>query len=176
MKVTAYGVKNFEKEFLAKSNQKKHDITLISNALNLETTGYAEGKDAVIVFTDDHVPAYVIHELANLGVKYITTRSIGTAHIDKSAAAERGIKLANIPLDALDGVKDGYGKLDDYEKENGPLSGKQTSHLNVITIPQPVLITAEALQQICDQTIKNLDLWQLGKCVGKACVCVKNCR
>ncbi len=49
MKVVAYSIKSFEKEFLAKANQKKHDITLISNPLSPETTRYAEGKDAVVV-------------------------------------------------------------------------------------------------------------------------------
>lgn len=97
MKAVAYSVKPFEKEFLAKANQKKHDITLISNPLSFETAAYAEGKDAVIVFTNDDVSAPVVNRLANLGVKYIVTRSTGTNHIDKECAALRGIKLANVP-------------------------------------------------------------------------------
>jgi len=38
MKVAAYSIKPFEKELLSKANQKKHDITLISNQLSIETT------------------------------------------------------------------------------------------------------------------------------------------
>lgn len=97
MRVVAYSIKGFEKELLAKANQKKHDITLISNALSQETATYAEGKDAVIVFTNDDVSAPVIHQLADLGIKYIATRSVGTDHIDRDAAAERNIKIANVP-------------------------------------------------------------------------------
>ena len=97
MKAVAFSIKPFEKEFLAKANQKKHDITLISNALGPDTAVYAEGKEAVIVFTNDDVSALVIEKLAGLGVKYIVTRSVGTDHIDKGAAAKYGIKLSNVP-------------------------------------------------------------------------------
>ena len=98
MKVVAYSIKVFEKEFLAKANQKKHEITLISNPLSLETAAFAEGKDAAIVFTNDDVSAPVINKLATLGVKYIVTRSAGTDHIDKKAAAKKGIQVANVPV------------------------------------------------------------------------------
>lgn len=97
MKAVAYSIKPFEKECLAKANKKKHDITLISNPLSLDTTIYAKGKDAVIVFVNDDVSAYVIDKLAAMGVKYITTRSSGTDHIDKEAAARHNIKLSNVP-------------------------------------------------------------------------------
>jgi len=97
MKAVAYSIKAFEKEFLAKANQKKHDITLISNPLGIETTNYAEGKEAVIVFTNDDVSAKVIDRLSELGIRYIVTRSAGTDHINKLAAARHGIKIANIP-------------------------------------------------------------------------------
>ncbi|BAU53850.1 2-hydroxyacid dehydrogenase [Mucilaginibacter gotjawali] len=97
MKAVAYSIKPFEKEFLAKANQKKHDITLISNSLSLETAIYAEGKDAVIVFTNDDVSAPVIERLAGFGIKYITTRSSSVDQINVAAADKFGIKLANVP-------------------------------------------------------------------------------
>ncbi len=98
MKVVAYSIKPFEKEFLARANQKKHDITLISNPLGLETAAFAEGKDAVVIFTSDDASAAVINKLADLGVKYISTRSTGTDQIDKVTAEKRGIKIANVPV------------------------------------------------------------------------------
>jgi lactate dehydrogenase-like 2-hydroxyacid dehydrogenase len=131
MKVVAYSVKPFEKEFLAKANQKKHDITLIFNSLSLETAVYAAGKRAVIVFTSDDVSAPVIDKLAQLGVKYITPRSIGFNHISQHAAAQHGIKLANVP---------------EYMQ----------------------------MQDIANQTIKNIDQWEIDKSVGKACICASD--
>ena len=130
MKVVAYSVKPCEREFLAKANQKKHDITLIFNSLSLETAVFAAGKQAVIVFSTDDVSAEVINKLAELGVKYITTRSLITANIDKSTASIHGIKLANAP-----------NELD-----------------------------------VAGQTIRNLDMWEMNKCVGKACICAKACK
>jgi len=331
MKAVAYSIKPFEKEYLARANQKKHDITLISNSLSLETTVYAEGKDAVIVFTNDDVSASVISRLAQLGIKYITTRSSGTDHIDKQEAAKHNIKLSNVPsyspqaiaehtvalalalsrhliqadknsrqfnfrndeligfnfsgktvgiiglgntglavanifhgmgcnvlgydivpsrkasfvklsgldnlvaasdvislhipltedtrrlidsetikqmkdgvmlintsrgalvdttdiLEALDRGKVGYLGMDVYEHEKGLffedhandkeqdlLLKKLMDYPNVIITPHQAYLTREALQEIANQTIKNLDLWQANKCVGKACICEKNC-
>jgi len=97
MKAVAYSIRAFEREFLAIANHKKHDITLISNRLSMETVPYAEGKQAVIVFTNDDVSQQVIGQLAKMGVKYIATRSTGTDHIDKDAAALHGMRIANVP-------------------------------------------------------------------------------
>ena len=129
MKVVAYSVKPYERESLAKANQKKHDITLIFNSLSLETAVFAAGKKAVMVFSTDDVSAEVINKLAGLGIKYITIRSAGSDHINKEAARLYGIKLANAP----------------DEKD------------------------------MAAQSIRNLDLWEKDKCVGKACICAKAC-
>lgn len=106
MKVVAYSIKSFEKEPLAIANHKKHEITLISNVLSTDTVSYAAGKEAVIVFEDDIVSADVIGKLADLGVKYIATRSVSTAHIDQEAAAKRGMRIANVPVTALHKISD----------------------------------------------------------------------
>jgi len=105
MKVVAYSIKSFEKESLAIANHKKHQITLISNVLNSKTVSFAAGKEAVIVFEGDDVSESVIHKLADLGVKYIATRSTSVAHIDQMAAAACGIKIANVPVGALSDLK-----------------------------------------------------------------------
>jgi lactate dehydrogenase-like 2-hydroxyacid dehydrogenase len=101
MRVVAYSIKSFEKEPLAIANHKKHDITLISNELTKETAVYATGKEAVIVFNETLLSASIINLLADLGVKYIATRSTSTDHIDTEAAAARGLKVANVPLKAV---------------------------------------------------------------------------
>lgn len=132
MKVVAYSIKPSEKEFLAKANQKKHDITIISNPLGIDTVAYAAGKDAVIVFNNDDVSAPVIEKLAALNIRFIVTGSAETDHIDKSVAAKFGIKLSTV--------------------------------------------TPGLPQDIADQTINNLDLYQQKKCVGDACACANSCR
>lgn len=107
MRVVAYSIKSFEKEPLAIANNKKHEITLISNSLSPETVSYASGKEAVIVFSeDDDVSEMVINKLADLGVKFIATRSTATSHIDQDAANLRNLKIANVPSAALIGLSD----------------------------------------------------------------------
>jgi lactate dehydrogenase-like 2-hydroxyacid dehydrogenase len=130
MKVIAYSVQPYERELLAKANQKKHDITLIFNSLNAETAEYAGGKLAVIVSTGDYVSADIISILSGLGIKYITMRSVSTGHVDMEAAKIYGIKLANTP---------------DQE-------------------------------DMAEQTIRNLDMWEMNKCVGKGCLSAKVCK
>lgn len=97
MKAVAYSIKTCEKEILIRVNRKKHDITLISNRLTLDTIAYAEGKEAVLVFSSDDLSAPVIRKLFEMGVKYICTRSTGTDHIDLPEAERLGLMVANIP-------------------------------------------------------------------------------
>lgn len=136
MKVVAYSVKNFEKKSLATTNAKKHEITLISNALSLATCGFAEGKEAVLVSASDDVSATVINKLSDIGIKFIATRSTGTDQIDKKAAERRGIKIACVQ------GKIGYLGMDVYEYE------------------KEAFLTVEALEEIAKETIQSLDLWQ----------------
>ena len=43
-------------------------------------------------------------------------------------------------------------------------------------IPHQAFLTKEALQEIANLTIKNLDNWHEGKCSGKACICIDGCK
>lgn len=140
MKAVAYSIKSFEKEPLAKANQKKHEITLISNALSIETAVYASGKEAVIVFDADEVSAAVINKLAELGIRYIATRSATAEHIDQDVAAVYGIRIASVPQEMLNGLQEDL-------------------------LPMTLAV----------ETIKNLDKWQEGRCLGMACVCSRSC-
>jgi len=133
MKAVAYNIKDYEKESLAIANGKVHDLTLISNPLNLSTIHYAHGKEVVIVSEDDFLGGKLLEELQRAGVQKIVTRSITTDHIDLHRAYDLGIQIANTP----------------YEDRTP--------------------------KGIAEQTIRNLNLWGNGKCVGQACCCVKEC-
>jgi len=104
MRVVAYSITSAEKEPLAIANHKKHEITLISNALSIDTVSFAKGKEAVIVFSNDDVSAAVINQLADMGVKFIATRSNDVLHIDAAVAGLRNIKIANVPEMAIAGL------------------------------------------------------------------------
>ncbi|MGV3704952.1 MAG: lactate dehydrogenase [Arcticibacter sp.] len=94
MRAVAYSIRSYEKEPLAIANRKKHEITLISNALCLETAEYATGKQAVIISEKDSITPEVINRLAQLGVKFIASRASEFKQIDKQSASKHNIKLA----------------------------------------------------------------------------------
>lgn len=97
MQVIAYSVSSFEIEYLENANKMKHEMILKSEPLRIESAALAKGAEAVIIFTSDDASEPVINVLADLGVKYIVTRSSGTDHIDLIVAEKRGIKVANVP-------------------------------------------------------------------------------
>ena len=97
MKAIAYSIKNNDKELLVMANAKQHELTLISNELNLQTFVYARGKQVVIISALDILDARLLTELYNSGVRYIITRSRGTTHIDLNHATRIGLKIANTP-------------------------------------------------------------------------------
>lgn len=98
MKAIAYNIGPKEKEWLILANYKKHDITIISNSLTLDTLPFANGKEALIIFNEDPLDAPIIMGLKALGVKYLATSSFEYTHIDLLAAKEAGLKIANIPF------------------------------------------------------------------------------
>lgn len=99
MKAIAYNIKPQEKEWLILANHKKHDITIITNSLTLDTLAFANGKEALVVFNEDTLNADLIKGLRAIGIKYIATTSFGIDHIDLKAVAEAGLKLANVPFE-----------------------------------------------------------------------------
>ena len=74
MKVVAYCIDTNEKMLLAKANGKKHDITVISNALNLDTVGYADKKIAVIVCSKENIDTELFSAFTSLGVQLLITK------------------------------------------------------------------------------------------------------
>lgn len=97
MKVVAYNIKDYERELLAIANSKVHDLTLISNALNLNTIHYAFGKEVVVISEEDVLDERLIDELYQQGIRKIITRSLTTDHIDLLKAHSLNIQVANTP-------------------------------------------------------------------------------
>lgn len=92
-------------------------------------------------------------------------------------------------LKALKTGKIGFYGADIYESERGlffedhredavkdELLQELLAQQNVLITPHQAFLTTEALQEIADKTIKNLDMWQASKCVGDACACANSCR
>ncbi|RWY54348.1 Rossmann-fold NAD(P)-binding domain-containing protein [Mucilaginibacter gilvus] len=92
MKAVAYSVLDFEKEYFAKANKKKHDITLIANPLTVDTVHYAQGKEAIIMPEGFRIPEDITQKLCNMGINYIITRPAGADISNLQETAEQIIK------------------------------------------------------------------------------------
>ncbi len=105
MRVIAYNILGSEKEHLAKANGKVHDLTLISNELNLSTMHYAIGKEVVIISERDILDRFMLFELFKIGIRNIVTRSKITDHIDLDYAGELKMHVGNVPTETtLEGI------------------------------------------------------------------------
>jgi D-lactate dehydrogenase len=134
MRAVVYSIKPFEKEFLAKANQKKHHITLITNPLNLESAMYAKGKEAVFVFTNDAVSERVISRLADLGVRHLATCALSIRNTNKKGTdrsnKKSGDSMAYSP-GAPEIARQTIQNLDRWQENKS--AGKQAT-IQVITI------------------------------------------
>ena len=97
MKTLVYSIHGFDKPFLEKTAQGKHELAFTEKPLNESTSYLAEGYEAVALFTSDNASKEVIEQLFELGVKFIALRSVGYDHVDIRRAKELGIKVANVP-------------------------------------------------------------------------------
>jgi D-lactate dehydrogenase len=97
MKIATFSSREFEKPYLSKAANDKHQITFFTDSLNEKTANLAQGNEAVCLFTADDASAKVLELLHNFGVKHIALRSVGFDHVDLKKCHELGIKVANVP-------------------------------------------------------------------------------
>lgn len=97
MKTLVYSIHGFDKPFLEKAAQGKHELVFTEQPLNEMTANLANGYDAVALFTSDNASEKVLEKLYAGGVKFIALRSVGYDHVDLAKAKQLGIKVANVP-------------------------------------------------------------------------------
>lgn len=73
------------------------DITIdaVPDELGLEKVASAQGFDAVVISGRSVMTADLLDRLAELGVKYLATRTVGVDHIDVAHAHELGLRVCN---------------------------------------------------------------------------------
>jgi D-lactate dehydrogenase len=97
MNVTAFSVQGFERSFLQRANQARHQLTLLDTPLSADTAHLAQGALAVSIFTRDDASAPVLNQLADLGVRYLAVRATGTDNVNLTTARQLGLRVANVP-------------------------------------------------------------------------------
>lgn len=72
------------------------DIQWTEESASMDNAELAKGFDAISIVSSP-MPAELIQKLSSLGVKMISTRSIGYDHIDLEAARNVGMRVSNTP-------------------------------------------------------------------------------
>lgn len=95
MKILAYSHRKDETEFFKEFSKKYNiEVVLTEESPNMETAELAKGFDCISIIT-----TIINHELVNkfheIGVKFISTRTIGYDHIDLKEAEKLGVHVGN---------------------------------------------------------------------------------
>lgn len=96
MEIAVYEVRNDERNKLKeieKSNPVK--LMLTEEVLSKKTVSLAKGCVGVSILGHSALDKKLLQELHQIGIKYISTRTIGYNHIDISAAKELGLRICN---------------------------------------------------------------------------------
>lgn len=96
MKVFIYSARPYDQPVL-QSLAGNHELFFSEKRLSAETAHYADGCQAVSLFTSDDASASVLTRLHACGVRYVLLRSVGYDHVNLEKAALLGIRVANVP-------------------------------------------------------------------------------
>lgn len=95
MKILAYSHRSDETEFFKNfSNKYNVEIVLTESEPTMETAEFAKGFDCISIVTTI-VDSKLAEKFYELGIKFISTRTIGYDHIDLKKAKELGIHVGN---------------------------------------------------------------------------------
>lgn len=97
MKIFVYNYKEDEKEFFEEFS-KKYGVELgtYEGYPSLENAEMLKGYDGASIYVTD-MNAEMLQKFHDMGIKYITTRSVGFDHFDLDKAEELGIKISTTP-------------------------------------------------------------------------------
>lgn len=96
MKILVYSHRNDETEYFIKFREKyKVEVVLCNEAPSIESAELAKGFDCISIITTP-ITAELIEKFHEIGVKFISTRTIGFDHIDLEAAVRCGIHVGNV--------------------------------------------------------------------------------
>ena len=106
MKLVAYEVRDDEKPFFDEAaNAHQIEIICYPHVLDEETIHFAAGCDGVSILGHSNIYAAILDRLAAMGIRSLSTRTIGCNHIDRAHAKQVGVQVSHSHYDP-DGVAD----------------------------------------------------------------------
>ena len=98
MKIAFFDTKSYWKDsFGPLADKYGFEITFFDERLTPATAKLAAGHDATCSFVNDEVPAEVVRELKNLGIKALLLRCAGFDSVDLAVAKECGLPVLRVP-------------------------------------------------------------------------------
>ena len=97
MRVAVFSAQPYDEEYLTDANAGRHDLRFFQPRLTVDTVPLAAGSPAVCAFVNDHLDAPVLEGLVAGGVRHVALRSAGFNHVDLTAAARLGLRVARVP-------------------------------------------------------------------------------
>lgn len=97
MKVAVFNAKSYDRKYLDRFNNNRHELTYFETALKSDTTILTRGYEAVCIFVNDKIDRQVTEQLAQNGIKIIALRCAGFNNVDLTAAEENNIKVVRVP-------------------------------------------------------------------------------
>lgn len=97
MKIAAYNYRDFDEAFYFEKFAKQYDVEIvpIRETPSVDNAHLATGCEGVTILTQP-ATREIIAKWAEVGVKHISTRTIGYDHIDVEAAKEYGMLVSNV--------------------------------------------------------------------------------
>ena len=100
MRILAYSCRPDEREFFDHFAQKYQvEVVLTDQEPSPETAELARGFECISTVADP-MPAELLEKFKNVGVRFISTRTIGFDHIDVKAAHQLGLEVGNVSYSA----------------------------------------------------------------------------
>lgn len=95
MKILAYSFREDETKYFKEFSEEYNvEVVLCQDTPTIENAKLAKGFDCISIITT-MIPAELVESFCKVGVKFISTRTIGYDHIDLKKAKELGVHIGN---------------------------------------------------------------------------------
>ncbi|RMF94692.1 MAG: 2-hydroxyacid dehydrogenase [Gammaproteobacteria bacterium] len=97
MRVAVFSTEPWDRDFLERENERRHQLEFFTVPLAPETTALARDYPAVCVFVHDRLNAVALEQLAAGGTRFVALRCAGFNNVDLTAAERLGIRVVRVP-------------------------------------------------------------------------------
>lgn len=157
MKLAAFSYRNDEDEYFKKfAMQYGIEVIHTSEAPSLENIEFVRGCDCVSVITTK-IDAPLLDKLKELGIKFVSTRTVGYDHIDTEYAKQIGIGVGNVSYSP--------NTVAEYTVMLILMANRNTKHILERSIGQDYSLKGIRGKEIGKQTIGVIGTGRIGETV-----------